>query len=138
MAVPLSDCPEGANSTDCLLRDLLRVQAEWSEKDDKEYDWDPITFYFTVAIAAFAALFAFIATVQAALASGSLGRRRSDHRAIGRWALKTNSSWQWSGFTFLHRTETPVLTESTFKSLLERLSTREKRFIVRVLFSKLW
>ena len=138
MAVSASDCPEGANSTDCLLRDLFHAQAEWREKNDTEYDWDPITFYFTVAIAAFAALFAFIATVQAALASGSLGRRRSDYRAIGLWALKTDWSWEWSGFTFLHKTETPVLTESTFKSLLEGPSKRERRFIMKAMLSKLW
>ncbi|KAF6802274.1 hypothetical protein CSOJ01_11690 [Colletotrichum sojae] len=45
-----SDCPEGGNSTDCLLRTLLHLVRGQRQADDAETNWDPITFWLTLVI----------------------------------------------------------------------------------------
>jgi hypothetical protein len=89
-----SSCPEEGNSTDCLLRLVLRTLEARSAAEDGKFDWDPITFAFTVPISIFAATFALITIYQAILAAGP-GRRKSNRRAIGGWADETRKEWNW-------------------------------------------
>lgn len=112
MASVLGNCTEVANSTDCLLQALITILEE-SQKNDNSYNWDPITFAFTVGISLCAAIFASITILQAVLVAGP-GRRKSDYRAIGKWATKRERKWSWRDFSFIHIAYTPVL-------LLERL-----------------
>ena len=108
MASILRNCTEAANSTDCLLQALITILEE-SQKNDSSYNWDPITFAFTVTISLFAAIFASITILQAILVAGP-GRRKSDHRAIGRWANQRERKWSWRDFSFIHIAHTPVFT----------------------------
>lgn len=110
MASVLGNCTEVANSTDCLLQALITILEE-SQKNDNSFDWDPITFAFTVAISLCAVIFASITILQAILVAGP-GRRKSDHRAIGKWATKRERKWSWRDFSFIHIAHTPVLSLS--------------------------
>ncbi|KAH9221572.1 hypothetical protein DL95DRAFT_381879 [Leptodontidium sp. 2 PMI_412] len=55
-----SHCPE--NSTECLLRALITAQ--------DQYNWDPLTFGFTVAIGILAFIVATLMVFQDILAAG--------------------------------------------------------------------
>lgn len=107
MASFWTECPESSNSTDCLLRGLLAFLSEERVANENKFDWDPITFGFTVAIAA-AAAFALITIVQTALTT-SLGRRKTHPRAIGKWSLKTQWMWKWTSMGCIHTMSKPVL-----------------------------
>ena len=113
-----NNCTEALNSTDCLLRVLITFLEESRKSDDSEYNWDPLTFGFTVAISLSAALFALVTIFQAVLAAGQ-GRRRSDGPAIGRWSAKTEWEWSFYDFSFRHISNTPVLTLSSFEHILK-------------------
>ncbi|KAF5227005.1 hypothetical protein FAUST_12052 [Fusarium austroamericanum] len=104
-----SKCVEEANSTDCLLRTLLQFLEDTQKAEDGKFEWDPITFGFTVPIAIFAAGFSLIAITQATLAAGP-GRRKTNYEAIGRWSDRTRWQWQWWNLGYLHIATTPILT----------------------------
>ncbi|KAK0739048.1 hypothetical protein B0T21DRAFT_135979 [Apiosordaria backusii] len=101
-------CPEDANSTDCLLRLVLAALDKQAADAAEEYNWDPITFAFTASIGILAALLAILTIYQAVLASGP-GRRKSNRRAIGPWALKTKTEWSWRDLNSVSIATTPVL-----------------------------
>ncbi|KAK4160026.1 hypothetical protein QBC43DRAFT_373344 [Cladorrhinum sp. PSN259] len=102
-----SKCPENSNSTDCLLRLVLDALQKQTE-EASGFNWDPITFGFTAPVGIFAALFAAIAIYQAFLFSAG-GRRKSNRRAIGRWADRTRHEWSWRELNRLSIATTPVL-----------------------------
>lgn len=104
-----SKCFEGANSTDCLLRAIIDFLEDTQKKNEAEFEWDPITFGFTVSIALIAAGFALITIVQAVLVAGP-GRRKSNSEAIGKWSKYTKKKWQFWDLGYLHVAKTPVLT----------------------------
>lgn len=100
-------CPEDSNSTDCLLRALLKLQAA----ESSEYSWDPITFAFTTVISAVALVSAIKAVFQAVLASGK-GTRRCSEKIIGQWSRQCKTgirTWDWSEMNFQPTAVTPVL-----------------------------
>ncbi|KAF6806567.1 hypothetical protein CMUS01_14325 [Colletotrichum musicola] len=107
-----SDCPEGGNSTDCLLRTLLHLLRGQRRADDAETNWDPITFWFTLVIGVAAALIAVVTALQAILAA-SRGRRKANERAIGRWSIHTETHRNWRDMSVQSTTWTPVLRENT-------------------------
>ncbi|KAK4186489.1 hypothetical protein QBC35DRAFT_501046 [Podospora australis] len=101
-------CPEDSNSTECLLRRIAKLLDDQKLNDSSGFDWDQITFAFTVPIGIFAALFAAITIYQAVLASGP-GRRKSNSRAIGPWAAYTRSEWSWRELNRLSFATTPLM-----------------------------
>ncbi|RWA11999.1 hypothetical protein EKO27_g3115 [Xylaria grammica] len=109
------DCPEDANSTDCLLRVLLKKIDDHFE----EYDWDPVTFGFTVPIGFLAALFAAF-TIYQAIRTTARGLRKSNKRAIGEWSCKTNKTWDWHELSLISTVQTPILTTSKVGEALNR------------------
>ena len=106
-------CPEDQNSTDCLLRELLKA----IEDKDEEFNWDPLNFAFTVPIGLVAALFAALTIFQAILSAGS-GRRRCSKIAIGRWSKLTTRRWSWHDLIFLSTAKTPLLRSDSILKLL--------------------
>ncbi|KAF2968426.1 hypothetical protein GQX73_g5132 [Xylaria multiplex] len=109
------DCPEDANSTDCLLRILIQKIDDHFE----EYDWGPITFAFTVPIGFIATLFAAF-TIYQAIRTTSRGSRKSNRRAIGEWSCKTTKKWDWHELALISTVRTPTLTTSNVMEALER------------------
>lgn len=107
-----SDCPEGGNSTDCLLRTLLHLLREQRQDDDAETNWDPITFWLTLVIGVAAMIIAGFAALQAVLA-GARGRRKANRRAIGDWSIHTDTHRNWRDMSVLSTTWTPVLRTDT-------------------------
>ncbi|KAF6810535.1 hypothetical protein CPLU01_15285 [Colletotrichum plurivorum] len=107
-----SDCPEGGNSTYCLLRTLLHLLREQRQADDAETNWDPITFWFTLVIGVAAALIAVVTALQAILAA-SRGRRKTNERAIGKWSRQTETHRSWRDMSVQSTTWTPVLRTDT-------------------------
>ncbi|GAW16893.1 hypothetical protein ANO14919_063390 [Xylariales sp. No.14919] len=101
------DCPEDANSTDCLLRVLLQKIDDHFE----EYNWDPVTFGFTVPIGFLAAIFAAF-TIYQAIRTTARGLRKSNKRAIGEWSCKTTKTWDWHELSLISTVQTPILTTS--------------------------
>ncbi|KAK4172780.1 hypothetical protein QBC36DRAFT_246864 [Triangularia setosa] len=118
-----STCAETANSTDCLLRLVLAALDQQKTDADEEYNWDPITFAFTATIGIIAALLALLTVYQAIIVSGP-GRRKSNRRAIGPWALKTKTEWSWRDLNNLSIATTPVLRTD---DVLRAMGIREKR-----------
>lgn len=114
MPLDVADCVDSSGSTDCLLRILVDIQQKGKLENDKELDWDPITFGFTVAIALCAATFAWVTVLQAVLAAGP-GRRRCDKKALGRWSSLSIWEWSWWNLCFVHKVWTPVLNWKTLK-----------------------
>ncbi|KAH7310859.1 hypothetical protein B0I35DRAFT_439810 [Stachybotrys elegans] len=112
-----SSCPEDGNSTDCLLRLVLR-RLEANSEENGNFNWDPITFAFTVPISIFAATFALITIYQAILAAGP-GRRKSNRRAIGSWADETRREWNWHDLNRLTIATTPVLRSEQLLDVLK-------------------
>jgi hypothetical protein len=111
------NCAEEANSTDCLLRILLQFLEDAQKSDNEKFDWDPITFGFTVPIAVIAASFAIIPIYQAVLAAGQ-GRRKCSPEAIGKWSKCTKRKWKVRELGILYIAKTPILTiESVAKYL---------------------
>ena len=106
-------CPEDENSTDCLLRELLKI----AQDKDEEFNWDPLTFAFLVPIGLVAALFAALTIFQAILSAGS-GRRRCNKVAIGRWSELTTRRWSWHDLMFLSTAKTPLLRCNSVLKLL--------------------
>ena len=106
-------CPEDENSTDCLLRELLKAIND----KDEEFNWDPLNFAFTVPIGLVAALFAALTIFQAILSAGS-GRRRCNKIAIGRWSKLTTKRWSWHDLMFLSTAKTPLLRSNSILKLL--------------------
>jgi hypothetical protein len=53
-------CPENENATECLLRALLQFNENQANFQAAKFDWDPITFAFTVPIVILAAVFALV------------------------------------------------------------------------------
>lgn len=106
-------CPEAENSTDCLLRELLKAIND----KDKEFNWDPLNFAFTVPIGLVAALFAALTIFQAILSAGS-GRRRCNKIAIGRWSKLTTRRWSWHDLMFLSTAKTPLLRSDSILKFL--------------------
>ncbi|KAK4098169.1 hypothetical protein N658DRAFT_488687 [Parathielavia hyrcaniae] len=119
-----SSCPEDGNSTDCLLRLVLRTLEARGAAEDEKVDWDPVTFAFTVPISIFAAAFALITIYQAILAAGP-GRRKSNRRAIGSWADYMTQEWNWHDLNRLTIATTPVLrSEEVLDILKARLRSK--------------
>jgi hypothetical protein len=117
-----SSCPEDANSTDCLLRTLLRLFDEQAKADKAEaakYDWDPITFGFTVPVGILAAALALVTVYLTVVVAGP-GRRRSSARAIGMWSKNTRRKWDWQGPLRTTEAVTPVVTISGVSSVLKK------------------
>ncbi|KAJ4118941.1 hypothetical protein NW768_010683 [Fusarium equiseti] len=104
-----SKCKEEANSTDCLLRAIINFLEDTQKESDSKFEWDPITFGFTVSIALLAAGFALITIIQAVLIAGP-GRRKSNSEAIGKWSKHTKRKWQLWDLGYLHVAKTPILT----------------------------
>ncbi|KAJ9130715.1 hypothetical protein NKR23_g12071 [Pleurostoma richardsiae] len=111
-------CLEDANSTDCLLQLLLQTLEDQIATDNAKFDWDPLTFAFTVPIALIAALFALVTIFQAILAAGP-GRRKSRYRAIGRWADQTRMEWSWPDMTWMSIATTPLLRHGDLSAFLD-------------------
>lgn len=109
-----TSCPDSENSMECILRELFRL----IEANDGKFSWDPITFGFTVPIAAVATTLALVANFQAALAAGP-GRRKSNSRAIGRWAAKTEKIWDWRDLNQFSASQTPVLRSDRMLEVLK-------------------
>ncbi|RYP45564.1 hypothetical protein DL768_008113 [Monosporascus sp. mg162] len=125
MSVDGSTCPENENSTDCLLRVLLQVLAGHATADNGKFDWDPITFGFTVPIGIIAALFTLVTVFQAVLAAGP-GRRKSNHNAIGEWSQYNSREWSWPDMTMLSIAQTPILTTYRIIAALEKAAKERK------------
>ncbi|KXH28597.1 hypothetical protein CNYM01_10234 [Colletotrichum nymphaeae SA-01] len=102
MAVDGSDCPEDSNSTDCLLRPLMRLLNEQKKAEDNETNWDPITFFFTLPVGILATIFAVTTVFQGILVAGK-GRRKTNKRAIGKWHQATEWHWNWQDMSFESR-----------------------------------
>lgn len=115
-------CPENENSTDCLLRQLIVFLERRGEVDDAKFDWDPMTFAFTVPIGILAAVFALVAIVLAILAAG-LGRNKCSKHVIGMWSRKTQGKWEWRSMRRISVAETPLLTASSLVGKLDKVAT---------------
>ncbi|KAK4447353.1 hypothetical protein QBC34DRAFT_132236 [Podospora aff. communis PSN243] len=122
-----SKCAERENSTDCLLRLLVATINEQSISEDAKFDWDPITFAFTVVVGFFAALFALVTIYQATLAAGT-GRRKCNRRAIGYWATKTKREWSWTELNRLSIATTPVLRAKDVLEVLRQSEGSDTKF----------
>ncbi|KXH62704.1 hypothetical protein CSAL01_12112 [Colletotrichum salicis] len=94
MAVDGSNCPEDSNSTDRLLRSLMRLLNEQKKAEDNETNWDPITFFFTLPVGILATIFTVTTAFQGILVAGK-GRRKTNKRAIGKWHQTTEWHWNW-------------------------------------------
>ncbi|RYP84723.1 hypothetical protein DL770_005175 [Monosporascus sp. CRB-9-2] len=123
MSADGSTCPENENSTDCLLRALLKALDKQANAENGDFDWDPITFGFTVPIGIIAALFALVTVFQAVLAAGP-GRRKSNRNAIGEWSQYTRRKWSWPDMTMLSIARTPILRTPRIITLLEAAKER--------------
>ncbi|KAK8054877.1 hypothetical protein PG993_000104 [Apiospora rasikravindrae] len=99
-------CPEDSNSTDCLLRAVLQVLGETRDNNNK-FDWDPVTFAFTVILGVLATGFAG-ATISQAIISARKGYRKANRRAIGDWSTKTTKEWSWTEMNYQYTTRTPI------------------------------
>ena len=106
-------CPEDENSTECLLRELLKAIND----KDKEFNWDPLTFGFLVPIGLVAAIFGALTIIQAIWSAGS-GRRRCNKIAIGRWSKLTTRRWNWHDLMFLSTAKTPLLRSNSILKIL--------------------
>lgn len=113
-----SACLEDANSTDCLFRALLKFLEDQAGDEAAKYNWDPLTFGFTVPIGILAATFALVTIYLAVVATGA-GRRKSGASAIGRWSERTRRKWDWQGLMWATTAETPVLTTSNVSKILK-------------------
>ncbi|KAI0110486.1 hypothetical protein GGR51DRAFT_511399 [Nemania sp. FL0031] len=109
-----SNCPEGANSTDCLLRALLQS----TNGHFGEYNWDPIAFGFTVPVGIIAALFAAF-TIYQAVTTTSRGSRKCNWRAIGDWSCQTTKRWDWHDLCRISTAQTPILTTANIQRALK-------------------
>ena len=109
-----ASCPNNENSTECILRELFKLV----EANKGNFNWDPITFGFTVPIATVATTLALVAILQAALAAGP-GRRKSNSRAIGSWAAKTEKKWVWRDLNRFSVSKTPVLRSDRMLEVLK-------------------
>ena len=107
-------CPEDENSTDCLLRELLKAIND----KDEEFNWDPLTFAFLVPIGLVAAFFGALTIFQAIWSAGS-GRRRCNKIAIGGWSKHTTRKWSWHDLMFLSTAKTPLLRSKSLLKLLD-------------------
>ena len=107
-------CPEDENSTDCLLRELLKAIND----KDEEFNWDPLNFAFTVPIGLVAALFAALTVFQVILSAGS-GRRRCNEITIGRWSKLTTRRWSWHDLMILSTAKTPLLRSDRILKILD-------------------
>lgn len=117
--MPTSDlCAESANSTDCLLRSLIKLIEDHNNSEDAEYNWDPLTFAFTAPIGVLATALTLIAVFQAFL-TASTGRRKADRRAIGSWSKLTRKKWSWRDLNTLSYATTPVLRSVALAEILE-------------------
>ena len=116
-----SHCPEGGNSTDCLLRTLLQFLSEQKKSDDDETDWDPLSFAFTLLIGLVACAFAFVTILQAIFAAGK-GWRKANENAIGRWSAETVTKWRFTSMESQTIAYTPIL---KFKGVWKALTEQE-------------
>ncbi|KAJ0161105.1 hypothetical protein CTA2_6779 [Colletotrichum tanaceti] len=108
MSTGALDCPEGdSNSTDCLLRAVLRVLKENQDQEDGKYDWDPVTFVFTVLLGVGALAFAGL-TITQGLVAARKGYRKASRRAISTWAENTQREWIWGELNFQYTARTPI------------------------------
>ncbi|KAH8743659.1 hypothetical protein BGZ57DRAFT_979993 [Hyaloscypha finlandica] len=122
-----STCPENENSTDCLLRALLQFTENEANAQDSKFDWNPITFAFTVPIGLLATIFALITICQAVLASGP-GRRKSSNRTIGdEWASLTKSRWNWHDFNRVSIAKTPLMRSRKIQTALIKFLEKENQ-----------
>ncbi|KAF5570114.1 hypothetical protein FPANT_13816 [Fusarium pseudoanthophilum] len=103
-----SHCPEGNNSTDCLLRTLLQLIDDIKESNDTEFNWDPLSFAFTLLIGLLAIAFAFMTILQA-IFTASKGRRKASLNAIGKWSTETVTRWRFLSLESQTSAFTPVL-----------------------------
>ncbi|KAM5351211.1 hypothetical protein ACJ41O_003934 [Fusarium nematophilum] len=97
-------CSRGDNSTDCLLGILIEIMS--SEAD--EYNWDPLTFAFTLLIGIIAVVFAGAAILQAVLVARR-GEAKSSARVIGPWADQRTRSISWLEGRFRTTAGTPLI-----------------------------
>lgn len=118
-------CAESANSTDCLLRSLIKLIEDHNSSEDAEFNWDPITFAFTAPIGVLATVLTLIAVFQAFL-TASTGRRKADRRAIGSWSKRTRKIWSWRDLNRLSYATTPILRPITLARLIMAERERQK------------
>ncbi|KAF4778850.1 hypothetical protein HER10_EVM0011469 [Colletotrichum scovillei] len=119
MDTEASTCPQDSNSTDCLLRNLVQILNGAQKSDDSKYDWDPITFAFTVIVGAVALLFALVPIVQTIIAPGQ-GSRTTNRLAIGeKWSKESSRQWNWRQWTYEYTVITPIFRMQTLRKWVE-------------------
>ncbi|KAK1509396.1 uncharacterized protein CCOS01_15490 [Colletotrichum costaricense] len=119
MDTEASTCPQDSNSTDCLLRTLVQILNGSQKADDAKYDWDPITFAFTVIVGAVALLFALVPIIQTIIAPGQ-GSRTTNRLAIGeKWSKESSRQWNWRQWTYEHTVITPIFRMQTLRKWVQ-------------------
>lgn len=124
-----SVCPEIENSTDCLRRSLLDIIDAQGRQDNRQFNWDPISFVFNVPISILAAFFGLF-TIFQALAAAGRGRRKSNWRAIGSWSKETTRKWTWQEMSFQFTAATPVLRTDTMLDKFEQPNLYRDKYIL--------
>lgn len=108
-------CPRDSNSTDCLLQNIVQLLDSGQKADDAKFDWDPLTFVFTLIIGVVALVFALIPIIQVIIAPGQ-GSRTTNHLAIGKkWSQKRERRWNWHEWTFEYTASTPIFRVETLR-----------------------
>lgn len=104
----------GDNSTECLLERMLALM----EESNNQYNWNPATFYTTLAIgliALFWSAFPVMQYIVTLAADSILSPRGYNERAIGRWAKKTTRVFSVSEMRLLAVVRTPLLDIKTMR-----------------------
>ncbi|KAJ0346058.1 hypothetical protein KNSL1_007856 [Colletotrichum chrysophilum] len=113
-------CPQDSNSTDCLLRNIVQLLDSGQKADDAKFDWDPLTFVFTLIIGVVALVFALIPIIQVIIAPGQ-GSRTTNHLAIGKkWSQKRERRWNWHEWTFEYTASTPIFRMETLERWINK------------------
>ncbi|KAF4430693.1 hypothetical protein CGCFRS4_v013519 [Colletotrichum fructicola] len=113
-------CPQDSNSTDCLLRNIVQLLDSGQKADDAKFDWDPLTFVFTLIIGVIALVFALIPIIQVIIAPGQ-GSRTTNHLAIGKkWSQKRERRWNWHEWTFEYTASTPIFRMETLERWINK------------------
>lgn len=117
------------NSTICLLRALLndntsRLILEQLIEANNEYNWNPVTLGFTVAIGVLAFVVAVVTVFQGCLAAGP-GRLKAGHQAIGPWYVHSDISFSWYQLAARTTAKTPFIDIRTFTEDMSNFDTKE-------------
>ncbi|PGH05250.1 hypothetical protein AJ79_06861 [Helicocarpus griseus UAMH5409] len=114
-------CPD--NSTECLLRALLNAQDQNAYFEPSQYNWEPLTFAFTVAIGVLAFVIAATTVFQGVL-SAAPGRLKASREAIGDFAKYTESRVNLREFRVRTKAFVPFLDEQLWIIRNGRLEDR--------------